>query len=381
MKILMVSMRSLHFTRWVNQLEGAGHEVYWFDIRDGGFPLGNLPWLNQIFGWKNRFQYPGYYYIKNKIPFLFRFLQFFNERSVDDEFDKVIKQIKPDAVHSFALYVSCTPILKVMEKNKHIPWIYSSWGSDLFYFQNDPNFLKDIKTVLPRVNYMFSDCQRDYHIAQEYGFQGDFLGVFPGGGGFNYSKTDKFIKPVCKRKIILLKGYQGRSGRAIQVMQAMSLIIDELQNYEIVVFGADIPVINYINKNKLSKAIRIKYLAKTEFLPHEYILELMGKALIYIGNSNSDGMPNTLLEAIIMGAFPIQSNPGGASEEVMEAEVNGLLIQNCDDVTEIQNHILTAISNYSLLEKAFRNNQTIIKPQFEREIIKSQVVDAYNDIL
>ena len=46
-----------------------------------------------------------------------------------------------------------------------------------------------------------------------------------------------------------------------------------------------------------------------EYLPQDELMKLIGKSLIYIGNSISDGMPNTLLEAIVMGVFRIQSNP------------------------------------------------------------------------
>jgi hypothetical protein len=40
------------------------------------------------------------------------------------------------------------------------------------------------------------------------------------------------------------------------------------------------------------------------------------QSVLHIGNSISDGMPNALLEAMGMGAFSIQSNPGKVSEEV-----------------------------------------------------------------
>ena len=106
----------------------------------------------------------------------------------------------------------------------------------------------------------------------------------------------------------------------------------------------------------------------------------MGESLIYIGNSNSDGMPNTLLEAIAMGAFPIQSNPGGASADVITHNLNGFLIDNCNDITEIKNHVLKAVTDLNLLEEAFKINQNDIKPQFERTLIKSQVLEAYNSI-
>ncbi len=379
MRILMVSMRSLHFYRWVDQLKYAGHEVFWFDIKGGRTPIKKLSWVKQIINWKNRYQYPGYYFIKNKIPILFRFLQYFNERTVENEFEKVIKETQPDIVHSFALYISCTPIFRVMQKNKHIPWIYSSWGSDLFYFKDIPRYKKDIDRILPRIDYLFTDCKRDHQLAIDMGFQGIHLDVIPGGGGFPLNELEHFIKPVAERKTILVKGYQGRSGRAISVIKALLKIQDNLGEYEILIFGADAKVVSFIKGEKWSSSISMEIISKDQFIPHEKLMQKTGESLIYIGNSNSDGMPNTLLEAICMGAFPIQSNMGGATEEVIKDGVNGFLIKDINDTTEIASHIMNAIESKELLEIAFVYNQDL-KKEFDRNIIEEKVLASYNRI-
>ncbi|MDA9069407.1 glycosyltransferase family 4 protein [Flavobacteriaceae bacterium] len=380
MKILLVSMSSLHFFRWSEQLENSGHDVYWFDILDGS-PTERLPWVKKINGW--RLKYPnlkGRYFIKEKLPFLYKFLKPSIENSVEKAFEKTLLDVKPDLVHSFVLYISCTPILKVMLKHKNIPWVYSSWGSDLFYFQNEAKYLYEIKKVLPRVDYLFADCHRDITIAKKYGFKDYVLGVFPGGGGFDFKEANAFINPVTERQIILVKGYQGRSGKAIQVIKALGLISEEIKNYSIVVFGTDPDVENYITKQGLKRTLSIKYFSIKDFLPHNEILKLMGEALIYIGNSNSDGMPNTLLEAMIQGAFPIQSNPGGATAEVIEHGENGLLIEDCEDSNKIAQLIREAINNPNLINKAFVINQEKIKPNYNRDFIKEQVISRYESI-
>lgn len=380
MRILLVSMPSIHFFRWTEQLEHSGHEVYWFDILDGN-PAKRLPWVNKINGW--RLKYPnlkGRYFIKQKLPFLYKSIKPLIENSVEKAFEKTLLELKPDVVHSFVLYISCTPILQVMLKHKNIPWIYSSWGSDLFYFQNKPKYLKAIKRVLPRVNYLFTDCYRDTSIAKQYGFKGDVLGVFPGGGGFRLKEIEKFIKPISKRDTILIKGYQGRSGRALQVIKALELIYKDLKKYKIVVFGAHTDIAKYINKQSLKTKLAIKVLPAEDFLSHNEILKLMGKSLIYIGNSNSDGMPNTLLEALIQGAFPIQSNPGGATAEVIKHGENGMLIENYEDSNTIAYLIKTVIENPNLIKEAFKINQENIKPKFDREVIKAKVISKYNSI-
>ncbi len=379
MKILMVSMNSIHFVRWTEQLKNSGHEVFWFDVLGGG-EISKLPWVTQIVNWKQKYpNLKGRHFIKKKLPWLYKKLSFLIERNTAKQFEKVLQEVKPDVVHSIVLYISCTPILKIMQKYKTLPWIYSSWGSDLFYYRNVPKYKQDILKVLPYIDYLITDCKRDIKIAKTLGFEGEILGTFPGGGGFDFEISNKYLTiPISNRKIILVKGYQGRSGRCIEVLKALMRTASKLKSFEIVVFGADKEVIHFVNKNKLSQYLKISIYSRDKFLPHIEVLKLMGKALIYIGNSNSDGMPNTLLEAIIMGAFPIQSNPGGASAEVIEHNQNGMLINECEDVDEIQSLIFNTVSNYNLINNAFSINQNQVKANYEREKVKKKVLSSYH---
>src|SRR5690606_30458308 len=113
-------------------------------------------------------------------------------------------------------------------------------------------------------------------------------------------------------------------------------------------------------------------------IPELEVLKLMGESLIYIGNSISDGMPNTLLESIIMGTFPIQSNPGGATAEIIEHKRNGFLIENPIDVNEIKSLILNAINDKVFLGQAVEYNFKQIKPKLEREFVKQEVLKKYS---
>lgn len=373
MKILMVSMPTLHFFRWTNQLKDSGHEVYWFDITGMSKPVEKISWISQKVNWKLKWNYPGRIYVKNKFPKLYMFIQKINEHNTEKVFEAYLKEIKPDVVHSFALYVSCSPIINVMEKYSNIKWIYSSWGSDLFYFQNELNYLNDIKKVLPRINYLFTDCKRDFEIAKKHGFKGKFLGVFPGGGGFDLQGMENYKKPLEQRKTILIKGFQGRSGRAITVLKAIVGLQKELVNYQIVVFGTDVDAFSYLESSEISKWQNFKVFGK---ISHIEVLKLMGQALIYIGNSNSDGMPNTMLEAICMGAFPIQSNPGGATQEIIQDKENGLLIEDCEDVELIAQNIVYALNIDNLAEIQKYNFENIAQ-KIEYNSLKQEVEKKY----
>ncbi len=381
MKILMVSINSIHFERWTNQLHESGHELHWFNVRDGGYSE-KLSWVNQIVGWKFKFiNNKARVFIKKRWPWLYNKLSFLIENSTEKAFEKVLLEIQPDVVHSFVLYISCVPILPVMQKYPNIKWMYSSWGSDLFYFQNQPKYLNDIKQVLPRVNYMFADCKRDIDLAKAYGFDGQVLGVYPGGGGYPIDDYKAHISPLNQRKLILVKGYQGRSGRAITVLKALESLSVKLNTHPVIVFGADNEVEDFIMKRNLNSKLDLTVYPKSAFLPQMELIKLMGQALIYIGNSNSDGMPNTLLESIIMGAFPIQSNPGGATAEIIEHGKNGFLIEDCNNSIEIETLIDNALNNMELIQSACKYNQKTIMPSLDRTTISKEVIAKYNSII
>jgi glycosyltransferase involved in cell wall biosynthesis len=369
-------MPSLHFFRWTDQLKDSGHEIFWFDITGAGERVERINWVRQIVDWRLKYDYPWRYLLKERMRKSYDWLQQFNEKDAAEVFEQKLLKIKPDVVHSFALYVSCTPIFSVMDKYKNIKWMYSSWGSDLFYFQNKPNYLKDIQRILPRINYLLTDCDRDYEIAKKQGFKGAFFGVFPGGGGFDLNQLKKYYLPLDDRKIILIKGFQGRSGRAIPVLKALETLEKKLQDFEIVVFGADKEVIDYCNTTTLRQWDNFEIHRK---ISHEEVLRWMGKALIYIGNSNSDGIPNTLLEAICSGAFPIQSNPGGVTEKIIVHGKNGLLIEDCEDVKEIISSIKLVLNSKFLVADASEFNSSI-KKDFDYLKIKHDVLHVYRTI-
>lgn len=161
---------------------------------------------------------------------------------------------------------------------------------------------------------------------------------------------------MAQRKVILVKGYQNLFGRGINIIKALEKLKAKTKEFEIIIFGAHAGVQNYISENSLEFTVYGRH-----DLSHPQIMELMGKSLIYIGNNISDGMANTILEAIIMGAFPIQSNPGNASAEIIEDGVNGLLIEDPENIDLISGLINKAIENQEMMKKAYMVNEKIAR--------------------
>lgn len=371
-------MPSIHFSRWIENLKETNYELYWFDILSRG-KINELDEIYQFTNWKKRKIKPikGEYFLNKKLPELYDILQPYLEKTANEVLEKIILDIKPDIIHSFEMQSCSYPILKTMNKFKNIKWIYSCWGSDLYYYQNFKRHNSKIKNVLKRVDYLITDCKRDYEIAKDLGFENKFLGVIPGGAGFKLNEVESYRLPVLERKIILVKGYEHNFGRGLNVVKAMEQVaINNNLKYQVIVFGAHASVISYINDKKLD----FKVFSRHE-LSHNEVLRIMGKSLIYIGNSISDGLPNSLLEAIVMGAFPIQSNPGDVTSEIIEDNSNGLLIENANDIEQIKAIILKALQNQELISNAFDINLAIAKDRLDYVVCNKRSINLYNEVV
>ena len=371
----MVSIFSSHFFNWVKQLENSGHQIYWLDVYDSNTYVEKISFVEQIIGWRYKWDFKGRNYLKKNHKKLYQRISKFNERDLEHFFEKKVKEIKPDVVHSFSMQNACYPIKNVMLKYSKIKWIYSAWGSDMYYYNRMGAFLEAQK-VLGQINFMFSDCERDYRIANENSFNGIYLGKFPGRGGYDVKKYSMYLKSFSDRNVILIKGYQGKHGRCIEVLNSLLLIKSELSNFKIIVFGASEEVVDFVDKSDIQINLDLEVFGK---ISHDKVMELMGATKVYIGNSQSDGIPNSLLEAIVMNAYPIQSNPGGATEELIKDKVNGRIIKDPLDTEQIALVIKEVINNPSL-ETATLYNSKNIKPELERKFVEMQVLKAYGKV-
>jgi glycosyltransferase involved in cell wall biosynthesis len=378
LKILTVAIPNHHFFQWVNQLEDAGHEVFWFDITDAGPASSKIEWVTQIKGWRLRWDFPMRSKFKRYLPSLYFKIQQWNECEVAGAFAKAYGEIQPDIVHCFEMQLAGLPILPVLEKCG-APVIYSTWGSDMFDYGRLGISKNEVAAFLKRVNYLITDCKRDQIIAKQNGFSGMFLGVFPGNGGLDLEEA--CIKRIEDRNVIIIKGYEDGVGKAAVILEGLEFLgYSYLKGIDIIIYSADKIIESQIRNSKVLNSLAIKVYSRHLFVQNTDLLTMMGKSSIHIANSLSDGIPNALLEAMGMGAFPIQSNPGKVTEEVIRHGENGFLIKDPLCANEIASLLKKAIDNPILRKKAQEFNTSFIYKNYNRSILQASIVSLYEQI-
>lgn len=373
-------MQYIHSARWINQLKDSEHEIFLFDCLD--MPIHeDLKWTKYTDNWSHRklTYIKGEFWLEKNFPFLFSKIEPFLKVTASEKLKELIKEIKPDLVHSLEMQSETYPLLKV-RRDINFKWAYSCWGNDVFFYKDLDTHKFKINEVIALLDYCFLECERDKKLKKSINNTTKVLGTkFPGGGGYKINKYKTHSKPLKERKLIIIKGYEHKFGRALSVLKALEFIIDDIKSIDIYIYSAHKIVIEKIFEFNEKYNLNIEYSSRYNQLTHSELLEKFGQAKIAIGNNISDGVPNTLLEAIICGAFPIQSNPGGASEDYIVHNKNGMLIKNPEDSKEIAKQIKKALINDELLKNAFSINQEIAK-KLDHNLIKKEVLEVYKQI-
>jgi glycosyltransferase involved in cell wall biosynthesis len=174
--------------------------------------------------------------------------------------------------------------------------------------------------------------------------------------------------------VIAVKGYENWSGRAIMALQALQLCSTLLRDYEIVVYTPDVACSRYVASIG-RRELRITVLPRTS---HQDILALFGRSRIYLGVSLSDGISTSMLEAMAMGAFPIQTCTSCA-DEWFEDGRGGFIVR--PQVEEIAGRLRQALEDDILVDLAAASNWKICEERLDSRKIGQIVRDQYDSIL
>ncbi len=393
MRILFIAMAdSIHTVRWINQIADQGWDIHLFPSQDSDIhpELRNVTIHDRlVHSDKARLRvkqrkslpwpFPGDVELVNKVFNRLRRVELaplMPNRS--QRLRRLIDRIKPDIVHSLEIQYSGYTTLSAMEarKTKFPTWIVTNWGSDLYLYHRLPGHADKIKTVLDACDYYACECCRDINLAYEYGLcRGKELPVFPNTGGFDFNAIMPLKKKgkISERRLIMLKGYQHWAGRALAGIRALSRCPEILTGYTVAIFSANPDVIIAAELFSESSGIPVQIIPKNT--PHIDILRFHGQAKISIGLSISDAISTSLLEAMVMGSFPIQSCTSCADEWIVDGKTGFLVPPEDPEIIEIA--IRRALMDDDLVNRAAEENFRICKERLDYDLLKSKTIEMY----
>jgi hypothetical protein len=300
--------------------------------------------------------------------FLSRVSKIFTRQS---RLSREIRNFSPQIVHALEFQSAGYLCLHHIEKyGKDFILISTNWGSDIYHFQSIPEHRERIVELLSQSDRYSSECERDYSLAKKLGFAGINLPVIPNSGGFLESSITISRMPTSERTIILVKGYGGYFGRCQMVISALYSILNKVENSEFSVhfFSTSNDVISLIESLQEAFPNRITYTTIEKPLSHFDLQHLFSVARIYIGCSISDGVSTSFLEALVGGAYPIQTNTSCAGEWVKKGSIASLI--NLDE-EELALTINSVIHDCATLDNAQKTNNRVVLEFLEYSKIKS----------
>ncbi|MBN1604419.1 MAG: glycosyltransferase [Chitinispirillaceae bacterium] len=391
MKLLVVAMsESIHTARWLENIADNGWEIHLFPSVDLGIvhpKFRNVYVYHSIYGnvknkeAKNR----GLNVLSSLLAKTLRFLiKYLSPSYREFQLANLIRKIKPDLIHSMETQHSGYLVSNVRSSffSSDFPlWLHTNWGSDIYLFGRLKAHQAKIRILLGQCQYYSCETERDRQLAFECGFKGIAMPVFPNTGGFDLTNV-RSLSSGClpsERKKIMLKGYQGWAGRALCGIRALSLVKDILAGYEIVVYsvqkdsGVDIALELFEYDTGI----------KTSIIPsestHEDILKLHGESRISIGLSISDAISTSMLEAMVMGSFPVQSWTA-ATTEWFDEGIGGISVPP-EDPQVIAEALRKALADDTLVDNAMQiNNKTIVE-RADKNLLKQKTIALYTAVL
>lgn len=376
MRILIVAMSaSVHVARWLKQLTDQGWEIHLFPCAGTDLPHADM--RDIVLHALTTFA-PGQIDPSIRVC---RPPEHLVDRDLPTRLAELIKRINPDIIHSME-FQHCSYLTMEARKRfsgKFPPWAVSNWGSDIYLFGRLPHHAKKIREVLANCDYYYCECCRDVKLAREFGFQGKVLPVFPVAGGFDIAKSIELRQPgpPSGRRLVMLKGYQTFAGRALVGIRALHLCAPDLRagNYRAAIYSHSPDVALAAELFSQETGVPIELMP---YSSHDDMLRMFGRARVYVGLSISDAISTSLLEAMVMGAFPIQSWTACADEWLIDGKTGNLVPP--EDPEAVAAALRVALNSDSLVNTAAQHNESISRTRLDVRIIGPKVVDLYRQI-
>jgi glycosyltransferase involved in cell wall biosynthesis len=239
--------------------------------------------------------------------------------------------------------------------------IVTNYGSELVWFSKYPTHRKKLIWLIKNADAFSAECERDYKIAKSFDESVYALPKLPVSGGLEpFSGAEK------KRCAISIKGYENKWGKASFVLDTLIKLEKEIKGIQLIVFSCNLTILRKVKKLRKTTTLDIVAYPKGR-LRHTELLNLLQISRIYIGHSLSDGISTSMLEAMGMGAIPIQTSTSCAAEWIDHGKT-GFLFEPFDG-DALKNSIAQIISKNFNETEARQKNYLLLSQKCDPEEI------------
>jgi glycosyltransferase involved in cell wall biosynthesis len=300
-------------------------------------------------------------------------------------FRRLVDEIKPDLVH--ALRIPFEGMLASQAPDS-IPLAVTIWGNDLTYHsQGSPCMKAYTLRTLRRADGLLADARRDIRLGQLWGFLPERPSlVVPGGAGIDlvemhrlrakFAESFADLLPAGVPMVVNPRGFRPGSVRNDVFFQAIPLVLERKPKAFFVCTGmAGQPeALRWVQQLKLDGHIRL-----LPYLPQPQLWDLFVRANIFVSVSAHDGTPNSFLEGIACGCFPIVGDIESLREWVTPG-INGFLVEP-DKPQALADALVVALDKPDLLASASEKNLQLIRQRAEAGLVRAQIEIFYQRLV
>jgi glycosyltransferase involved in cell wall biosynthesis len=301
-----------------------------------------------------------------------------------DRFTDQVDELHPDLVHALripyeGMLASYTP--------REIPLVVSIWGNDLTLHAHGSAWMGDLtRSTLHRAQGLMADARRDLRLAVQWGFDpaAPALAV-PGSGGILLDEIERpstaasvltaaELDPAAQL-VINPRGLRPGSVRTDTFFRAIPLVLERLPSARFICpsLAGQAEAKHWVDSLGIGDQVRL-----LPTLSQPVLWDLFHRAQVFVSPSEHDGTPNSLLEAMACGCFPITGDIESLREWITPG-VNGLLIPPGDPAA-LAAAICLALTQPALRTQAAARNRAIICTRAARGPVMDQVEAFYHSI-